>query len=104
MTPGLFALMVNPHCVSGGPKNPAELTYQFKQPTIAVVVEPHKKSSLTNTVVAGSIPPLPPLPLAAAVIRPFPSTVILAAVNDPTLELTVASTFAELTPPTSPPS
>ena len=34
--------------------------------------------------------PLPPLPFAAAVIRPLPSTVMFALVNEPTFALTVA--------------
>lgn len=39
----------------------------------------------------------PAVPLAAAVIRPLALTVIFAAVNDPTLELTVASVPAAVT-------
>jgi hypothetical protein len=73
-------------------------------PEPEAVSEPPVPTTIAAVVfvplVRASKPTAPPdEPVAAAVIRPFASTVILALVKEPTLELTVANVPAAVTLP-----
>jgi len=82
--------------------SPVEGLYKYWALLVKIVVgtplvaDANKGKRLLAVVVSLLIV-APAVPFAAAVIRPFALTVMFAAVNEPTLELTVASVPAAVT-------